>query len=96
MEFRVPVDHPCLPGHFPGSPVVPGVVILDEVLAAIAARLGALPARLRLAQVKFVQPLLPEQAATIELHGAAPAWTFAVRHGQALLASGSVRLREPA
>ena len=29
-------DHPSLPGHFPGAPLVPGVVILDEVVAALA------------------------------------------------------------
>ncbi len=28
-------NHPTLPGHFPGAPLVPGVVILDEVLAAL-------------------------------------------------------------
>ncbi|WP_420471488.1 3-hydroxyacyl-ACP dehydratase FabZ family protein [Brevundimonas sp. FT23042] len=25
----VPADHPALPGHFPGNPLVPGVMILD-------------------------------------------------------------------
>jgi len=29
-------DHPCLPGHFPGRPIVPAVVVLDEVRAMIA------------------------------------------------------------
>ena len=29
-------NHPSLPGHFPGAPLVPGVVILDEVIAALA------------------------------------------------------------
>jgi 3-hydroxyacyl-[acyl-carrier-protein] dehydratase len=29
-------DHPSLPGHFPAAPLVPGVVILDEVIAALA------------------------------------------------------------
>ncbi len=36
-HFEIAADHPCLPGHFPGRPVVPGVVVLDHVLAAIEA-----------------------------------------------------------
>ena len=35
MKFRVAADHPALPGHFPGRPIVPGVVILDHVQQAI-------------------------------------------------------------
>ena len=29
-SFRVEADHPALEGHFPGRPIVPGVVLLDE------------------------------------------------------------------
>lgn len=90
MQFVIAPDHPCLPGHFPGRPVVPGVVILEHVLAAIAARGGAVEGGLRLPQVKFVRPLLPGQEAEIELAGQAPAWTFAVRHAGELVASGRV------
>ena len=35
MRFSIPSDHPCLAGHFPGRPIVPGVVILDEAVALI-------------------------------------------------------------
>jgi acyl-coenzyme A synthetase/AMP-(fatty) acid ligase/acyl dehydratase len=28
-------DHPAGPGHFPGNPVVPGAVLLDELVAAL-------------------------------------------------------------
>ncbi len=90
MEFAVPHDHPALPGHFPGHPIVPGVVVLDHVLDAIQAQHGPLHGGLRLPQVKFVQPLLPGQRARIVLEGAAPRWKFRVLRGQTLLASGEI------
>ncbi len=53
-------DHPSLPGHFPGAPLVPGVVILDEVLDALTERF---PERelTAIRTVKFLAPLKPEQ-----------------------------------
>ena len=30
--FTIAYDHPSLAGHFPGNPIVPGVVILDQVI----------------------------------------------------------------
>ena len=59
-------DHPSLPGHFPDAPLVPGVVILDEVIAALAewqqnSQLNGIR------MVKFLAPLQPEQAFTISL-----------------------------
>ncbi len=92
--FSIPHDHPCLPGHFPGRPIVPGVVVLDHVLAAIETRHGVL-GPLRMPQVKFVQPLLPGEEARIELEplldAAPPRWRFRVLRDDALLASGEVR-----
>jgi 3-hydroxyacyl-[acyl-carrier-protein] dehydratase len=59
-------DHPSLPGHFPGAPLVPGVVILDEVIAAVAEwRENSQLSGIRM--VKFLAPLQPEQAFTIFL-----------------------------
>ncbi len=99
-EFIIPADHPCLPGHFPDQPIVPGVVVLDRILAAIEAQHGALGA-LRMPQVKFLQPLLPEQTARIELQrlsdasdtsmsDAPPRWRFRVLRDEILIASGEV------
>ena len=57
-------NHPSLPGHFPGAPLVPGVVILDEVLAALIEwRQDSHLTGIRM--VKFLAPLPPEQAFTI-------------------------------
>ncbi len=36
-SFSVPPDHPCLPGHMPGAPIVPGALLLDRAMDLIAA-----------------------------------------------------------
>ena len=86
-NFTIAADHPSLPGHFPGAPVVPGVVILDEVLAAIGA--GADAPR-HLAWVKFARPLLPGQRAEIAWTRAASHVRFAVTHDGVELARGQL------
>ncbi|MGY4514774.1 dehydratase [Lysobacter sp. HA18] len=89
MDFVVDATHPSLPGHFPGNPIVPGVVLLDHVVEAIEAAHGPL-SRLRLPQVKFLEPLRPGEHARVELDGAAPRWKFRVMRDATLLASGDV------
>lgn len=94
MSFVLSSDHPSLPGHFPGRPIVPGVVLLDRVLEAIELQHGPL-GPLRLPQVKFLEPLLPDEIAEIELESVAPRqararWRFRVLRGDTLLASGEV------
>lgn len=96
LRFSIPGDHPCLAGHFPGRPLVPGVLLLEHALAAIEAAHGPLHA-LYLPQVKFVRPLLPGEPAQVEFEGVDPAangarrWRFRVLRGDGvLLASGEV------
>ena len=60
----IPANHPSLDGHFPGAPIVPGVVILDEVAAALAEWQKDCQL-LGIRAVKFVQPLKPERLFTI-------------------------------
>lgn len=89
MQFMIPEDHPSLPGHFPGRPIVPGVVLLDRVIDAIEARHGPLSA-LRMPQVKFLKPLLPGELASVHLQGDAPRWRFQVLRGGETLVSGEI------
>ena len=89
MQFTISPDHPSLPGHFPGQPIVPGVVLLEKVIESIEADHGPLPS-LRLPQVKFMQPLLPGENAGVHIEGTAPRWKFRVMRGDVMLASGEI------
>lgn len=59
-SFRIGHDHPSLPGHFPGRPVVPGVVLMDHAVALIAPHLAD-RALAGAPVVKFTRPVLPGQ-----------------------------------
>ena len=38
--WTVPADHPAFPGHFPGRPIVSGVVLLDQAIRFAEILLG--------------------------------------------------------
>ncbi len=40
LMLQFAASHPCGAGHFPGNPVIPGALLLDEVLNRIAADLA--------------------------------------------------------
>ena len=89
-SFAIAPDHPALDGHFPGHPVVPGVVILDAVVAALARHGQHLVA---LETVRFVSPLGPGEAITVEASEAADHRVrFACRAADRVIARGSLRL----
>jgi 3-hydroxymyristoyl/3-hydroxydecanoyl-(acyl carrier protein) dehydratase len=55
--LRFPASHPAFAGHFPGTPLVPGALLLAAALAA----LGLGGAGTRIASAKFLQPVGPEE-----------------------------------
>lgn len=38
--FTFPAEHPVFAGHFPGHPIVPGVLLLDHVQRSVQAAIG--------------------------------------------------------
>ena len=84
-------DHPALAGHFPGMPVVPGVVLLDEALHVIGAATGTDLSACRIASIKFQSPVLPGQTVDV-LHERSDggAIRFTLMHGARKVASGVI------
>jgi 3-hydroxyacyl-[acyl-carrier-protein] dehydratase len=70
-QFCIASTHPSLNGHFPGNPIVPGVVILDYVRNLLQQWMPL--SRIKtLSQAKFLKPLHPEQIFTVKLIQASP------------------------
>jgi 3-hydroxymyristoyl/3-hydroxydecanoyl-(acyl carrier protein) dehydratase len=70
-DIHFPADHPTAAGHFPGNPVIPGAVLLDTALTAIAAAEGLEPGPCRLRAAKFLSPVRPGEHMRIEWQAAA-------------------------
>jgi len=87
-RFTIAADDPCLDGHFPGNPLVPGVVILDIAANALA---GAGRRVVGVPQAKFSNPLRPGEAATLEFRPAADGRSVGFRctSGERGIAEGS-------
>ncbi|SCK54152.1 Acyl-coenzyme A synthetase/AMP-(fatty) acid ligase [Variovorax sp. HW608] len=94
LTREVPEDHPAFAGHFPGQPLLPGALLVAEVLEAVrgvpalSARLGPTPT---LAAAKFLSPVRPGSTLAIDLvpeTGASRGLRFEVRCGDVVAASG--------
>ena len=87
-------DHPSLAGHFPGHPVVPGVVMLGEIMHAIREMAKVNIEFVGVPSVKFMSPLNPGEPLTIRLEQQGDdATEFTCSAGSRLIASGCLRHR---
>lgn len=65
-DVHFAADHPTAAGHFPGNPIIPGAVLLDTALAAIAATEGLTPGPCLLRAAKFLHPVRPGDRMLVE------------------------------
>jgi 3-hydroxymyristoyl/3-hydroxydecanoyl-(acyl carrier protein) dehydratase len=77
--LTIPVDHPAFAGHFPGMPVVPGAVLLDQVLHVLQEELTLNPAEWEITSAKFLEPVRPGDVLTVEHQAAPDLIRFAIR-----------------
>lgn len=86
--FSFPAGHPSLPGHFPGRPLVAGVLLLEKVADALRVWRGQRLACVR--EAKFVAPLKPDESAELQLTQSGAQVRFELRRDGTLLARGLI------
>jgi len=87
----VPAAHPAFPGHFPGRPIVPGVVLLDQAILFAEKLLGAEVGHWQIGNAKFLSPVGPAETLVFSLQPTPRgAIAFTVKCGERDVASGSL------
>lgn len=92
MLFKIGADHPALPGHFPGRPVVPGVVLLDQVIQALESAHMPPTTFRHLKNCKFIEPLLPNEPARIVFETLGTSLSFSIVRNDTTIVKGVFEL----
>ncbi|MDP5239240.1 hypothetical protein Q9Q94_06850 [Uliginosibacterium sp. 31-16] len=87
LELHIAADHPAFAGHFPGRPIVPGVVLLDQAQLLIEATGHQVSG---LAMAKFLSPVGPGEALWLDFENTG---AFTIRTEERKVANGRFTLR---
>jgi 3-hydroxymyristoyl/3-hydroxydecanoyl-(acyl carrier protein) dehydratase len=90
-RVEIGVDHPAFAGHFPGRPMLPGVVLVAEAMEAASAEpmlAGAIGLAPLLLVAKFLAPVLPGATLEVGLRLEARALAFSIASQGRVVATG--------
>jgi 3-hydroxyacyl-[acyl-carrier-protein] dehydratase len=92
--LHIAPDHPAFAGHFPAFPLLPGAMLVDEVLEAIELGREIDLTRWHIVSVKFLDAVRPGDDLILEHHApVAGLIHFTIRVGNRKVTSGT--LHEP-
>lgn len=66
LRLIFPANHPTGAGHFPGNPIIPGALLLAEVLHTIEQAEGVAYSACNVKNAKFLAPARPGDTVEIE------------------------------
>jgi 3-hydroxyacyl-[acyl-carrier-protein] dehydratase len=69
IRIVVPTDHASFPGHFPGNPILPGVLLLERIMTFAQSKSTQLPPNCTLLNVKFLAAVSPGDELELQLSG---------------------------
>ena len=92
IDKLFPLEHPTSSGHFPGNPIIPGAVLLAEVILAMEASFSRKLLPFKIKSAKFSHPVRPGDRFVIEF----PAMIqneikFQCRVGEHIVLTGGVK-----
>ncbi|HEY3783928.1 MAG TPA: hypothetical protein VGL55_01455 [Steroidobacteraceae bacterium] len=95
-DFPIAADHPTYAGHFPGAPVLPGVVLLDTLLQELAQSLERPAPRWQISSAKFLSAVRPGESLSLERESLANgSIRFVIRAAERIVAQGLLAPSEP-
>jgi 3-hydroxymyristoyl/3-hydroxydecanoyl-(acyl carrier protein) dehydratase len=91
IALNIAADHPAFAGHFPAFPVLPGAILLDEMLKAIEIARGIDLKCWRIGAAKFLAAVRPGDPLVLE-HDAPSAGLihFTIRSDDRKVTSGTL------
>jgi 3-hydroxymyristoyl/3-hydroxydecanoyl-(acyl carrier protein) dehydratase len=91
LTLQISPRHPAFEGHFPGTPVVPGAVLLDEAVRILATAANQNAAGCEIANAKFLSFVRPGESLSVEHEQRADgSIRFVIRTPDRAIASGTL------
>jgi 3-hydroxymyristoyl/3-hydroxydecanoyl-(acyl carrier protein) dehydratase len=89
VNLQISPQHPAFAGHFPGTPIVPGALLLDAAVHALGASADPGAGHCEIAATKFLSVVRPGEALSIEHEHCNDGWIrFVIRTPDRTVASG--------